>query len=65
MACLIGKESDSFVTALAVCFESVSDTVSVYDNISEKFSITFSKGDKQYFDEKYGITRKITLNSSG
>lgn len=60
MACLIGKESDNFVTDLAVCYESVSDTVSVYDNIAEKFSVTFSEEDKRFFDEKYGITRKNT-----
>lgn len=65
MACLIGKESDSFVTDLAVCFESVSDAVSVYENISERFSITFSEKDKQYFDEKYGVTRKIISDISG
>lgn len=65
IACLIGKESDSFVTDLAICFESVSDTVSVYGNISEKFSITFSEEDKQYFDEKYGFTRKIISDTSG
>lgn len=65
MACLIGKESDSFVTDLAVCFESTSDTESVYDNIAEKFSVTFSEEDKQNFDEKYGITRKILLDTSG
>ena len=65
MACLIGKESDSFVTDLAVCFESASDTESVYDNIAEKFSVTFSEKDKQCFDEKYGITRKIISDISG
>lgn len=65
IACLIGKESDSFVTDLAVCFESASDTESVYDNIAEKFSVTFLEKDKQYFDEKYGITRKIISNTSG
>jgi len=65
IACLIGKESDSFVTDLAVCFESVSDTVSVYDNIADKFSVTFSEKDEKYFDEKYGVTCKNTVDTSG
>lgn len=65
MACLIGKESDSFVTDLAICFENVSDTKTVYDNISKKFSVIFSEEENLYFDKKYGITQKNELDSSG
>jgi hypothetical protein len=58
MACLFGKESDSFVADLAVCFETVSENSSVYDNISEKFSVSFSEGEQNSFDERFGVTLK-------
>ena len=50
MACLIGKECDTFLTDLAECFEDVSDTVSVYDNISSTFSVEFTENDEKLFD---------------
>ena len=56
MACLIGKEGDTFLTDLAECFEDVSDTVSVYDNISSTFSVEFTENDEKLFDEQYGVT---------
>ena len=65
LACLFGKESDSFAADLADCFLNISDTASVYDNIASKFSVTFEDKDEQYFDEKYGVTRKNAINISG
>lgn len=58
MACLIGKESDTFLADLAECFEDVSDTVSVYDNIASAFSVEFTENDEELFNEQYGVTGK-------
>ena len=58
MACLLGRESDTFIEDLAECFENVSDTVSVYDNVSTTFSVEFTGEDEKRFDEQYGITGK-------
>ena len=58
MACLLGKESDTFIEDLAECFENVSDTVSVYDNVSTTFSVGFTDEDEKRFDEQYGVTGK-------
>lgn len=58
MACLVGKESGNLAADLANCFQSVSDTASVYDNVASKFSVNFTEEDKKYFDERYGVTKK-------
>ena len=58
MACLLGRESDTFIEDLAECFENVSDTVSVYDNVSTTFSVEFTDEDEKRFDEQYGVTGK-------
>ena len=56
MACLLGRESDTFIEDLADCFENVSDTVSVYDNVSTTFSVEFTDEDEEQFDERYVVT---------
>lgn len=68
MACLLGKEGDTFIADLAGCFEDASDTVSVYDNISSAFSVTFTEDDKKKFDEQYGVTgakKEQAIDTSG
>lgn len=50
---------------IAWCFNNVSNTVSVYDNLSSKFHITITDKEQQWFDEKYGITRKNSMDISG
>lgn len=64
LACLFGKESDSFAADLADCFLNISDSVSVYDNIESKFSVTFTEENRKYFDEKFGVTRKNSIDTS-
>ena len=59
MACLLGKESDTFIEDLAECFENVSDTASVYDNVSSTFSVEFKEEDEKHFDEQYGVTGEM------
>lgn len=56
MSCLIGKESDSFVTDLAFCFENVTKEISVYDNICEKFFVELSANQRKSLDDRFGIT---------
>lgn len=54
---LIGKEEDeSFYNNLAWCFENAGEETSLYDNLSNKFSVSFIDQEKQYLDEKYGVT---------
>ena len=54
---LIGKEENNdFYDNLVWCFQSVSEEVSLYDNIVNKFFVSFTDEEKQYLDEKYGIT---------
>lgn len=66
IACLFGKESDNFAADLADCFLTVTeDSGSVYDNISKKFGVTFEEKHRQYFDEKFGVTRKNAVDTSG
>lgn len=60
MACLLDKQSETVAEDLADCFAGVSDTVSVYDKISEAFSVEFTPEDEKYFDQKYGVTEKET-----
>ena len=57
-ACLLGTESDTFIEDLVECFENVSDTASVYDNVSTTFSVQFTEEDEKQFDEQYGVTGK-------
>ncbi|MDD4493569.1 MAG: hypothetical protein PHV32_04355 [Eubacteriales bacterium] len=65
-ACLIGKESDHFVADLADCFIKITeDSKSVYGNIENKFSVSFKEEHRKYFDDRYGITRKNALDTSG
>lgn len=59
IVCLLGKESDTFIEDLAECFENVSDTASVYDNVSSIFSVEFKEEDERRFDEQYGVTGKM------
>ena len=55
---LIGKEDDeSFYDNLAWCFENASEGISLYDNLSGKFSISFTNEEKQYLDDRYGVTK--------
>lgn len=66
IACLFGKESDNFAADLADCFLTVTeDSGSVYDNISKKFGVTFEEKHRKYFDEKFGVTRKNAVDTSG
>ena len=61
---LIGKEDDeSFYGNLAWCFENASEETSLYVNLASKFPISFTDKEKQYLDEKYGIT-KTSINQN-
>lgn len=54
---LIGMESnEDFYDDLADCFLSVSEDMSVYDLISEKFFVAFDDKEITSFDEMYGVT---------
>ena len=54
---LIGMESEeSFYDDLADCFLSVSEGMSVYDLISERFLVAFNDKEITSFDEMYGVT---------
>lgn len=65
IACLNGRESDNFAADLADCFLNIADSDSVYNNIESKFSVTFEEKHRKYFDEKFGITRKNAIDTSG
>lgn len=60
MARLLEEDADTVAEDLADCFEGVTDTVSVYDKVSETFSVEFTAEEEKYFDEKYGVTGKKT-----
>ena len=54
---LIGKEeNDNFYDNLVWCFQNATDESSLYDNLSNKFSVSFTEQEEQYLDEKYGVT---------
>lgn len=54
---LIGMEStEDFYDDLADCFLSVSEGMSIYDLISERFLIAFDDKEITSFDEMYGVT---------
>ena len=54
---LIGMETDEdFYDDFAECFLSVSEGMSVYDLISERFLIAFDDKEIRSFDEMYGVT---------
>ena len=54
---LIGMESnEGFYDDLADCFLFVSQGVSVYDLISERFLVAFDDKEITSFDEMYGVT---------
>ena len=54
---LIGMESnEGFYDDLADCFLFVSQGVSVYDLISERFLVAFDDKEIKSFDEMYGVT---------
>lgn len=63
IACLIGKETSSFPSDLIACFTNITDDASVYNNIAAKFSVSFTAEERQYFDEKYGVTKKPIIQS--
>lgn len=63
MACLLGKDSGDVAADLAECFEDVSDTASVYDNVAAKFSVKFTAEEEKYFDDRYGVTKKKTAQA--
>ena len=66
ITCLFGKESDTFIADLADCFlNTTEDSGSVYDNISAKYGVTFEEKHRKYFDDKFGITRKNAVDTSG
>ena len=54
---LIGMESEeSFYDDLADCFLSVSQDMSVYDLVSERFLVSFEDEEILQLDEIYGVT---------
>ena len=54
---LIGMESnEDFYDDLSDCFLSVSEGMSVYDLISERFLVAFNDKEITSFDEMYGVT---------
>ncbi|HCA28207.1 MAG TPA: hypothetical protein DEP23_00775 [Ruminococcaceae bacterium] len=63
---LIGKEeNDNFYDDLVWCFQNATDESSLYDNLLNKFSVSFTEKEKQYLDEKYGVTIVKSSDTSG
>lgn len=60
---LVDKATDTTVDTLAWCFVHITTGDDLYNNIKTKFSVDITEQERDYLDEKYGVTKPVSATA--